>query len=157
MRLLRPGEWDLIAQLLLAGLCYFSFNADFNVYLFVCGFRNPPLKPRLSHPLPQTRMNDTYAVVNKPRLQPPSSATNSNTVHHYDNANSEKSNKTPVYSAVKPKNRPGSLLPPPTSPVYDRTTTANQRGGLPPKVMDHDGYELLPGKGLLEWLVFLLN
>ncbi|KAG1972129.1 tyrosine-protein phosphatase non-receptor type 18 [Pimephales promelas] len=108
--------------------------------------RNPLLKPRLSHPLPQTRMNDTYAVVNKPRLQPPSSATNSNTVHHYDNANSEKSNKTPVYSAVKPKNRPGSLLPPPTSPVYDRTTTANQRGGLPPKVMDHDGYELLPGE-----------
>ncbi|KAK7145620.1 hypothetical protein R3I93_013380 [Phoxinus phoxinus] len=108
--------------------------------------RNPPLKPRLSHPLPHTRMNDTYAVVNKPKLQPPSSAPHSITVHYYDNANSEKSNKNALYSAVKPKIRPGSLLPPPTSPVYDRSTTANQRGGLSPKVMDNEGYELLPGE-----------
>ncbi|XDV49472.1 hypothetical protein PO909_018712 [Leuciscus waleckii] len=108
--------------------------------------RNPPLKPRLSHPLPQTRMNDTYAVVNKPKLQPPSSAPPSNTVHYYDNANSEKINKNAVYSAVKPKNRPGSLLPSPTSPGYDRSMTPNQRGGLSPKVVDHEGYELLPGE-----------
>lgn len=127
------------------------------VYLSICGFRNPPLKPRLSHPLPQTRMNDTYAVVNKPKLQPPSSAPHSITVHLYDNANSEKSNKNAVYSAVKPKSRPGSLLPPPTSPVYDRSTTANQRVGPSLKVTDHEGYELLPGKGLFEWLVLLLN
>ncbi|KAK9970994.1 hypothetical protein ABG768_026893 [Culter alburnus] len=108
--------------------------------------RNPPLKPRLSHPIPQTRMNDTYAVVNKPKLQPPSSASHSLTVHYYDNAKSEKSNNNAVYSAVKPKNRPVSFLPPPTSPVYDRSPTANQRGGLSPKAMDHDGYELLPGE-----------
>ncbi|XP_042618949.1 tyrosine-protein phosphatase non-receptor type 18-like [Cyprinus carpio] len=108
--------------------------------------RNPPLKPRLSHPLPQTRMNDTYAVVNKSKLQPPASAPHSITVHHYDNADLEKSNNNAVYSAVKPKNRPMSVLPSPTSPGYDRSTTANQRGGLAPKKTDHDGYELLPGE-----------
>uniref|UniRef100_A0A671MLG5 protein-tyrosine-phosphatase n=1 Tax=Sinocyclocheilus anshuiensis TaxID=1608454 RepID=A0A671MLG5_9TELE len=109
--------------------------------------RNPPLKPRLSHPLPQTRMNDTYAVVNKSKLQPPASAPHSITVHHYDNADLEKSNNNAVYSTVKPKNRPMSVLPSPTSPGCDRSTAANQRGGLAPKKMDHEGYELLPGKG----------
>uniref|UniRef100_A0A673MCI7 protein-tyrosine-phosphatase n=1 Tax=Sinocyclocheilus rhinocerous TaxID=307959 RepID=A0A673MCI7_9TELE len=107
---------------------------------------NPPLKPRLSHPLPQTRMNDTYAVVNKSKLQPPASAPHSITVHHYDNADLEKSNNNAVYSTVKPKNRPMSFLPSPTSPVYDRSTAANQRGGLAPKKMDHEGYELLPAE-----------
>ncbi|XP_073675235.1 tyrosine-protein phosphatase non-receptor type 18 [Garra rufa] len=102
--------------------------------------RNKPLKSRLSHPLPQIRMNDTYAVVNKSK-QPPASAP----VHHYDNADLEKSNNNAVYSAVKPKTRPMSVLPSPTSPVYDRSTTANQRGGLSPKKTDNEGYELLPG------------
>ncbi|XP_059379225.1 tyrosine-protein phosphatase non-receptor type 18-like [Carassius carassius] len=108
--------------------------------------RNPPLKPKFSHPLPQTRMNDTYAVVNKPKLKPPASSPHSITVHHYDNADLEKSNNNAVYSAVKPKNRPTSALPSPTSPGYDRSTTANQRGGLAPKKTDHEGYELLPGE-----------
>lgn len=125
-----------------------------NVYLSVCGFRNPPLKPRLSHPLPRTRMNETYAVVNKPKLQPPSSAPHSVSVHYYDNANSEKSNNNAVYSTVKPKNRPTSFLPPPTSPVYDRSTSANQRGGLSPKATGNDGYELLPGKGIFIIFIF---
>ncbi|XP_067270427.1 tyrosine-protein phosphatase non-receptor type 18 [Pseudorasbora parva] len=108
--------------------------------------RNPPLKARLSYPLPQARMNDTYAVVNKSKLQPPSSAPHSMTVHYYDNGNLEKSNNNALYSAVKPKNRPGSFLPPPHSPVYDKSITANQRGGLAPKGADHEGYELLPGE-----------
>lgn len=108
--------------------------------------RNLPLKSRLSHPLPQIKMNDTYAVVNKNKLQPPASAPHSITVHHYDNADLEKSKNNAVYSIVKPKNRPMSVLPSPTSPSYDRSTTANQRGGLPPKKIDHEGYELLPGE-----------
>uniref|UniRef100_A0A673GH98 protein-tyrosine-phosphatase n=1 Tax=Sinocyclocheilus rhinocerous TaxID=307959 RepID=A0A673GH98_9TELE len=108
--------------------------------------RNPPLKSRLSHPLPQIRMNDTYAVVNKSKLQPPASAPCSITVHHYDNAALEKSKNNAVYSSVKPKSRPMSVLPSPTSPDYDRSTTANQRGGLPPKKTDHEGYDLLPAE-----------
>ncbi|KAI2661907.1 Tyrosine-protein phosphatase non-receptor type 18 [Labeo rohita] len=107
--------------------------------------RNQPLKSRLSHPLPQIRMNDTYAVINKSK-QPPLSAPHSITVHHYDNADLEKSNNNAVYSTVKPKTRPMSVLPSPTSLGYDRSTTANQRGGLAPKKMDNEGYELLPGE-----------
>lgn len=94
--------------------------------------RNPALKPRLSYP-PQTSMNDTYAVVNKPKLHPP-------TVHHYDNANADKSNISALYSTVKPKSR---TLP--TTPAYDRAT-ANQRGGAAPKATDSEGYEVLPGE-----------
>uniref|UniRef100_A0A8C2BB05 protein-tyrosine-phosphatase n=1 Tax=Cyprinus carpio TaxID=7962 RepID=A0A8C2BB05_CYPCA len=108
--------------------------------------RNSPLKSRLSHPLPQIRMNDTYAVVNKSKLQPPGSASHTNTVHHYDNADLEKSKNNAVYSTVKPKSRPMSVLPSPTSPGYDRSLTAIQRGGLAPKKTDHEGYELLPGE-----------
>ncbi|XP_057213550.1 tyrosine-protein phosphatase non-receptor type 18 isoform X2 [Triplophysa rosa] len=101
--------------------------------------RNPALKPRLSYP-PQTSMNNTYAVVNKPKLLPP-------TVHHYDNANADKSNNNALYSTVKPKNRPVATLSPalPTTPANDRAT-ANQRGGTAPKVIDSDGYEVLPGE-----------
>ncbi|XP_051509485.1 tyrosine-protein phosphatase non-receptor type 18-like [Myxocyprinus asiaticus] len=106
--------------------------------------RNPPLKPRLSHPLPQTRMNDTYAVVNKPKLQLPTSTPPSVTVHHYDNANLEKTNTNDLYSTVKPKNRPVSCMPPSTTPVYNRAT-ANQRG-VGPKGADYEGYEILPGE-----------
>ncbi|XP_056629175.1 tyrosine-protein phosphatase non-receptor type 18 [Triplophysa dalaica] len=99
--------------------------------------RNPALKPRLSYP-PQTSMNNTYAVVNKPKPLPP-------TVHHYDNANADMSNNNALYSTVKPKNRTVSTLPPalPTTPSNDRTT-ANQRGGKAPKVTDSEGYEVLP-------------
>ncbi|RXN28598.1 tyrosine- phosphatase non-receptor type 18-like isoform X1 [Labeo rohita] len=107
--------------------------------------RNQPLKSRLSHPLPQIRMNDTYAVINKSK-QPPLSAPHSITVHHYDNADLEKSNNNAVYSTVKPKTRPMSVLPSPTSLGYDRSTSANQRGGLAPKKMDNEGYELLPAE-----------
>ncbi|KAA0714335.1 Tyrosine-protein phosphatase non-receptor type 18 [Triplophysa tibetana] len=101
--------------------------------------RNPALKPRLSYP-PQTNMDQTYAVVNKPKPLPP-------TVHHYDNANADTSNNNALYSAVKPKNRLVSTLPPalPTTPSNDRTT-ANQRGGKAPKVTDSEGYEVLPGE-----------
>ncbi|XP_026124895.1 tyrosine-protein phosphatase non-receptor type 18-like isoform X2 [Carassius auratus] len=106
--------------------------------------RNPPLKSRLSHPLPQIRMNDTYAVVNKSKPQPP--ASRSIPVHHYDNADLEKSKNNAVYSTVRPKSRPVSVLPSPTSPGYDRSTIANQRGGLAPKKIDHEGYELLPAE-----------
>lgn len=127
------------------------------MYLSVFGFRNLPLKSRLSHPLPQIKMNDTYAVVNKSKLQSPASAPHSITVHHYDNADLEKSKNNAVYSIVKPKNRPMSVLPSPTSPSYDRSTTANKRVGLPPKKMDNEGYELLPGKGHFYWLLFLFS
>ncbi|XP_051949711.1 tyrosine-protein phosphatase non-receptor type 18-like isoform X2 [Xyrauchen texanus] len=105
--------------------------------------RNPPFKPRLSHTLPQTRMNDTYAIVNKPKL--PTSTPPSVTVHHYDNANLERTNNNALYSTVKPKNRPGSCIPPSLTPVYNRAT-ANQSGGVDPKGADYEGYEILPGQ-----------
>lgn len=106
--------------------------------------RNPHLKPRLS--LPQSTMNDTYAVINKSKVQAPNSAPHSVTVHFYDNANSEKTNNSAVYSTVKPKTRPVSAMPPSPSPVNDRPMPANQRGGLSLKKMESDGYELLPGE-----------
>lgn len=106
--------------------------------------RNPHLKPRLS--LPQSTMNDTYAVINKSKVQTPNSAPHSVTVHFYDNANSEKTNNNAVYSTVKPKNRPVSVMPPSPSPIHDRLIPANHRGGLSPKKTESDGYELLPGE-----------
>ncbi|XP_051964921.1 tyrosine-protein phosphatase non-receptor type 18-like isoform X2 [Xyrauchen texanus] len=109
--------------------------------------RNPLLRPRLSHPLPQIRMNDTYAVVNKPKLQPPTSAPPSFTVHHYDNANLEKTNNNALYSTVKPKNRPVTFMPHTTTPVNEGAT-ANQTGGVGPKRTVHEGYEILPAEKL---------
>ncbi|XP_051524596.1 tyrosine-protein phosphatase non-receptor type 18-like isoform X2 [Myxocyprinus asiaticus] len=105
--------------------------------------RNPLLRPQLSNPLPQTRMNDTYAVVSKPKLQPPASSPPLFTVHHYDNANLEKTNNNALYSTVKPKNRPVSFMPHTTTPVYDGAT-ANQTGGVGPKGTALEGYEILP-------------
>ncbi|XP_072537542.1 tyrosine-protein phosphatase non-receptor type 18 [Salminus brasiliensis] len=97
----------------------------------------PPLRPRSSHPPPSSRMNDTYAVVNKSR-QP----TASPTVHHYDNLDSE-SQKGPsnaLYSIVKPKNRGAGA-----APAYDRTVLANQRRTMVPQIeVEHSGYEPLP-------------
>ncbi|XP_065126399.2 tyrosine-protein phosphatase non-receptor type 18 [Paramisgurnus dabryanus] len=101
--------------------------------------RYSPLKSRRSHPPPEFSMNDTYAVVNKPKLHPP-------TVHQYDNDHLGRANNNALYSTVKPKNRPVSALPMtlPTTPAFDRATS-NQRTGAGSKRTDKDGYEILPG------------
>uniref|UniRef100_A0A3B1J938 protein-tyrosine-phosphatase n=1 Tax=Astyanax mexicanus TaxID=7994 RepID=A0A3B1J938_ASTMX len=100
--------------------------------------RKPPLlRPRSSHPPPSTKMNDTYAVVNKSRHSAAPA-----TIHHYDNLDSEKQ-KTPnnaLYSTVKPKIRPAG-----TPPVPDRTAgSSNQRRPVAPSELGHCGYESLP-------------
>lgn len=96
----------------------------------------PPLRPRTSHPPPSSKMNDTYAVVNKSRqpIAPP-------TVHHYDNLDSEnqKSPNNALYTAVKPK-----IRPPGTPPVHHRTLPPSQRRSMVPSEVDHSGYEPLP-------------
>uniref|UniRef100_A0A3B1IIP7 protein-tyrosine-phosphatase n=1 Tax=Astyanax mexicanus TaxID=7994 RepID=A0A3B1IIP7_ASTMX len=102
--------------------------------------RKPPLlRPRSSHPPPSTKMNDTYAVVNKSRHSAAPA-----TIHHYDNLDSEKQ-KTPnnaLYSTVKPKIRPAG-----TPPVPDRTAgSSNQRRPVAPSELGHCGYESLPGE-----------
>ncbi|XP_038127147.1 tyrosine-protein phosphatase non-receptor type 18 isoform X2 [Cyprinodon tularosa] len=91
---------------------------------------------RLSKPT----MNDTYAVVNKPK-QPhrttsepaycpvvtPRAKPGSRTLpssHHYDN-DCKGASSAPIYSTVKPKEKPRSL-PPSASPIYDIATPASQ-------------------------------
>ncbi|KAM4737669.1 tyrosine-protein phosphatase non-receptor type 18 [Anableps anableps] len=100
-------------------------------------------------------MNDTYAVVNKPK-QPhrttsepsytsvvtsgsnPGSSTLPS-LHHYDNDFSGAS-AAPIYSTVKPKVKP-QTLPPAASPIYDIAVPANQREGAEYHLVsdaDHD-------------------
>ncbi|XP_040903211.1 tyrosine-protein phosphatase non-receptor type 18 isoform X3 [Toxotes jaculatrix] len=86
-----------------------------------------------------TDMNDTYAVVNKARHSqpPPTSPTQSVTAppranrtlpssHHYDNDPSGAS-AAPVYSSVRPRAKPYSLLS--ATHTYDSATSPNPRPG----------------------------
>ncbi|XP_029911267.1 tyrosine-protein phosphatase non-receptor type 18 isoform X2 [Myripristis murdjan] len=100
-----------------------------------------------AHPLTkrsslQTDMNDTYAVVNKPRQAhadagraPPSS-------HHYDN-DPPGAAAAPLYSAVRPRARPISSSHSAT-PIYDTAAPANPRAGEGPLLLcDSGGYSLV--------------
>ncbi|XP_023128459.2 tyrosine-protein phosphatase non-receptor type 18 isoform X1 [Amphiprion ocellaris] len=86
----------------------------------------------------QVEMNDTYAVVNKPRqpLPPPSGPAysvvnkpkSSRTMpasHHYDNEPSG-APAAPIYSTVKPRASPHSF-PRSTTPIYDIAAPSSQR------------------------------
>ncbi|XP_066499778.1 tyrosine-protein phosphatase non-receptor type 18 isoform X2 [Hoplias malabaricus] len=102
--------------------------------------RKPPvLRPRSSHPPPSSKMNDTYAVVNKSR--PPAAAP---TAHHYDNFNleSKKNPNNALYSAVKPKNSRAAA----PVPTYSRPLPVSQRQSMPSSETEHSGYELLPAE-----------
>ncbi|KAL1021166.1 hypothetical protein UPYG_G00009670 [Umbra pygmaea] len=74
------------------------------------------------------KMNDTYAVVNKPKQLPPQASSTGppDPFHHYDNVELG-SSTFPLYSSVKPKNR----CPPVNSTLaashlYDTARPANQ-------------------------------
>ncbi|XP_051805825.1 tyrosine-protein phosphatase non-receptor type 18 isoform X2 [Acanthochromis polyacanthus] len=86
----------------------------------------------------QVEMNDTYAVVNKPRqpLPPPSDPAYSvvnkpqssrmmPASHHYDNEPSG-APAAPIYSTVKPRANPHSF-PRSTTPIYDIAAPSSQR------------------------------
>ncbi|XP_072223800.1 tyrosine-protein phosphatase non-receptor type 18 [Leuresthes tenuis] len=90
----------------------------------------------------QVTMNDTYAVVNKPKQPqvPPSgpaysivanprSSSGARTLplsHHYDNDSAGASAAAPIYSTVKPRAKPHSLALSAT-PIYDIAEPANHR------------------------------
>ncbi|XP_068454263.1 tyrosine-protein phosphatase non-receptor type 18 [Clinocottus analis] len=97
---------------------------------------------------PQTTMNDTYAVVNKPKHQPASDPASSAVAtpsfsrtlppsHNYDNDPSSAS--APIYSVVRPRGKPHSL-PLSATPLYYVPPPANQKPG------DSREYHLSPGK-----------
>ncbi|KAG7224368.1 hypothetical protein INR49_004710 [Caranx melampygus] len=103
-----------------------------SIYLSVC------LSVRLSSKV--VDMNDTYAVVNKAKqphppatspahsvVIPPRSSRSLPPSHHYDNE-SEGASAAPVYSSVKPRAKPQSMLVS-TTPIYDIATSANQKPG----------------------------
>lgn len=91
----------------------------------------------------QVVMNDTYAVVNKPKhAHPPSSAptysavppSRSNigsrtmpTSHHYDN-DPKSASAAPIYSTVKPRAKQQSL-PSSMTPIYDIASPTGQKPG----------------------------
>ncbi|XP_014262882.2 tyrosine-protein phosphatase non-receptor type 18 isoform X4 [Maylandia zebra] len=91
----------------------------------------------------QVVMNDTYAVVNKPKhAHPPPSAptysavplSRSNpgsrtmpTSHHYDN-DPKSVSAAPIYSTVKPRAKQQSL-PPSVTPIYDIASPTGQKPG----------------------------
>ncbi|XP_042370577.1 tyrosine-protein phosphatase non-receptor type 18-like [Plectropomus leopardus] len=95
-------------------------------------------------------MSDTYAVVNKPKLPPPSDPAysvvatprSSRTLpssHHYDNDTAGASG-APVYSTVRPRAKALSA-----TPIYDTATPANHMPGEGPPSLSHSGeYHLLP-------------
>ncbi|XP_042265277.1 tyrosine-protein phosphatase non-receptor type 18 isoform X1 [Thunnus maccoyii] len=109
---------------------------------------------RLSQPIV---MNDTYAVVNKPRHPPsPSTSPAYSTVtttrpsvgnrslpssHHYDN-DVKGASAAPLYSTVKPRAKPNTL-PSSATPIYDTATSANHRPGEGPPALGNNGeYQL---------------
>ncbi|XP_036389565.1 tyrosine-protein phosphatase non-receptor type 18 [Megalops cyprinoides] len=107
--------------------------------------RKSNLLPQTSHPLGQ-KMNDTYAVVNKPKHRPPPESTSPlPTAHHYDNA--DLGGPSPpadaLYSTVKPKNR-CSVVPASTA-TYDRVIPASDRGAEASVTSDQGNYELVQG------------
>ncbi|XP_054465897.1 tyrosine-protein phosphatase non-receptor type 18 isoform X2 [Anoplopoma fimbria] len=104
---------------------------------------------------PQKTMNDTYAVVNKPRQPHPPAADPAHSAvatptsrtlpasHHYDNDSSGAS-AAPIYSTVRPRAKPNSL-PPSTTPHYDMPSPTNHRPGEgPPSLGNSREYHLSP-------------
>ncbi|RVE71181.1 hypothetical protein OJAV_G00072430 [Oryzias javanicus] len=97
--------------------------------------------PTLSSSAHRPVMNDTYAVVNKPKKShpppagpapapaaTPTSSTGSRSLpfsHHYDNEPSGAS-APPIYSTVKPRLKPLSP-PPPATPIYDTAKPSMQQ------------------------------
>ncbi|XP_063320643.1 tyrosine-protein phosphatase non-receptor type 18 [Pelmatolapia mariae] len=91
----------------------------------------------------QVVMNDTYAVVNKPKhANPPPSAPSYSAVplsrsnigsrtmptsHHYDN-DPKSVSAAPIYSTVKPRAKQQSL-PPSVTPIYDIASPTGQKPG----------------------------
>ncbi|XP_034392267.1 tyrosine-protein phosphatase non-receptor type 18 isoform X5 [Cyclopterus lumpus] len=112
------------------------------------GSRGERKRPTPSSKRQQIAMNDTYAVVNKPKHPPSDPASSAVDTprfsrtpppsHHYDNDPSRAS-AAPVYSAVKPRAKPhGSPLS--ATPLYDMP--ANHRLG------DSGEHHLSPAGGL---------
>ncbi|XP_074501053.1 tyrosine-protein phosphatase non-receptor type 18 [Sebastes fasciatus] len=108
-----------------------------------------------------TDMNDTYAVVNKPRHAPPPSAEPAYSVvappprsnrtlppsHHYDNDPAGAS-AAPIYSTVTPRGKPHSL-PLSATPIYEPASAANHRlGEGPPSLSNSGDYHLMPATRL---------
>ncbi|XP_071401421.1 tyrosine-protein phosphatase non-receptor type 18-like, partial [Centroberyx affinis] len=100
----------------------------------------------------RTDMNDTYAVVNKPKQpHPPSTGpahppvatprskdgSRATPSHHYDNDPSGAA-AGPVYSAVRPRSRPISLSHSAT-PIYDKAEPTNPRLGEGPLLLGNNG------------------
>ncbi|KAI1892681.1 hypothetical protein AGOR_G00136060 [Albula goreensis] len=106
----------------------------------------PNLLTQRSYPL-QKKMNDTYAVVSKPKQRSNTDpATPSTTAHHYDNAElgTLSCPASAVYSTVKPKNLGGNQTHSAT-PIYDRALSANHRKAEVPPMAGHGEYEPFPG------------
>ncbi|XP_023286880.1 tyrosine-protein phosphatase non-receptor type 18-like [Seriola lalandi dorsalis] len=105
-------------------------------------------------------MNDTYAVVNKSKhphppptnpaysaVTPPRSSRSLPASHHYDN-DSAGASAAALYSAVRPRAKPQSMLLS-TTPIYDTATSANPRPGeglLSPH--NNEEYQLVAVEGL---------
>ncbi|XP_028265462.1 tyrosine-protein phosphatase non-receptor type 18 isoform X2 [Parambassis ranga] len=105
----------------------------------------PTPAPPVNRPSSVLKMNDTYAVVNKPKQShpPPSSPAHSRATprsntgsrtlpasHHYDN-DSEGVSATPIYSTVRPRAKPLSL-PHSATPIYDIASPTNRMSGEEP-------------------------
>ncbi|XP_035864358.1 tyrosine-protein phosphatase non-receptor type 18 [Sander lucioperca] len=118
----------------------------------------PPVSKRLSQ---QPDMNDTYAVVNKPKHPPTVDPAHSAVApprstrtlppspsHYYDNDRAGAS-AAAVYSSVRPRTKPNTL-PLSVTPIYDTAQPSNHRleeGLLPVKRLsstDHDYEDLSP-------------
>ncbi|KAM7411083.1 hypothetical protein PAMA_021185 [Pampus argenteus] len=123
------------------------------LYCNVSELKKPAKKKRpvsSSKRLPQeTNMNDTYAVVNKPRNPSPNPAhapvatpipsVGSRTLpsyHHYDNDLAGAS-AAPLYSTVRPKAKPNTL-PLSATPMYNTATSPNHRMGEGPSSLGNN-------------------
>ncbi|XP_071314814.1 tyrosine-protein phosphatase non-receptor type 18 isoform X2 [Trachinotus anak] len=105
-------------------------------------------------------MNDTYAVVNKPKhphppptnpahsvVAPPRTSRTLPSSHHYDNDPAGAS-AAPLYSTVRPRAKPQSLQLS-TTPIYDIATSANHRPGEGLQSPHSNGdYQLVPAERL---------
>ncbi|XP_029363114.1 tyrosine-protein phosphatase non-receptor type 18 isoform X2 [Echeneis naucrates] len=101
-------------------------------------------------------MNDTYAVVNKPKQShPPSPSPTYSTMapatssrsppasHHYDN---DPGASAPIYSSVQPRGKPQSILLSAT-PIYDTATPASHRLGDALLPNNNRDYQLVSAEG----------
>ncbi|KAJ8395085.1 hypothetical protein AAFF_G00035410 [Aldrovandia affinis] len=104
----------------------------------------PALLPKRSNPLEQ-KMNDTYAVVNKPKQRPTTASPSTATANHYDNMEVGTLRCPPdsLYSAVKPKSHCGGIQR--AMPTYDRALPANHRGAEASIHADQGDYEPVQG------------